>query len=235
MPKNVRPLAASLVGLILLGWGMGVLVLHVAHGFFHYDVDRPVNHWVHAHHSHGVNLALFRVAHLGSNAVILAVALVVGGIWAVWRRRLEPLVALAMAYGGAAVIALVDKVVVRRGQSGLPGGLAGVIDLGFPSGHATLAAAVYGTMAVLLARRTRWIVPAGLVALAFVIGVARVYNGQHYATDVVAGWILGGLWTWAVASFGVGRDCPDVAPEAVAGRGELAGPAPGPSLSVPAA
>ncbi|HZQ76014.1 MAG TPA: phosphatase PAP2 family protein [Acidimicrobiia bacterium] len=218
MPENARRLAAALVGLILLGWGMGVLVLHVAPGFFHGHVDRPVNHWVHAHHSQGLNGALFRVAHLGSETMTLAVALVAAGIWALGRRRLEPLVVLALAYGGAAVIALVDKVAVRRGQAGLPHSLAGLTELGFPSGHATLATAVYGTLAVLLARRTRWFVPAGLVGLALIIGVARVYNGQHEATDVLAGWVLGGLWTWAVAAFGAGQDRLDPAPESAAGR-----------------
>ena len=213
MPKNAPRLAAALVSLILLGWGMGVLVLHVTHGFFHGHVDGPLNHWVHAHRSHDLNSALFRVAHLGSEAATLAVALVAGGIWALGRRRLEALVALAMAYGGAAVIALVDKLAVRRGQAGLPHSLAGLMELGFPSGHATLATAVYGTMAVLLVRRTRWFVPAGLIGLALVIGVARVYNGQHDATDVLAGWILGGLWTGAVATFGIGRDRLGIGPD----------------------
>jgi membrane-associated phospholipid phosphatase len=38
------------------------------------------------------------------------------------------------------------------------------------------------------------------VVLAITIGVARVYNSQHDTTDVLAGWILGGLWAGAVRS-----------------------------------
>ena len=203
----------TLAVLILLGWGMGVLVLHVAPGVFHAGLDRPVNRWVHAHHSRGLHRALRGVAHLGSETVVLAVALVVGAIWAVRRRHAAPLVALGLASTGGAAITLAVKLAVQRGQSEASGGLAGLTKLGFPSGHATLSAAVYGTAAFLLSRPAghspapdrcpagRWLraaAGAGLVALALTIGVARVYNGQHETTDVVAGWILGGLWARAV-------------------------------------
>jgi undecaprenyl-diphosphatase len=203
----------TLAVLILLGWGMGVLVLHVAPGVFHAGLDRPVNRWVHAHHSRGLHGALGGVAHLGSETVVLAVALVAGVIWAARRRHAAPLVALGLASTGGAAITLAVKLAVHRGQSEASGGLAGLTELGFPSGHATLSAAVYGTAAFLLSRPAghspahdrspagRWLraaAVAGLVALAITIGVARVYNGQHETTDVLAGWMLGGLWARAV-------------------------------------
>jgi membrane-associated phospholipid phosphatase len=210
-------LAVRLAALILLGWGMGVLVLHVAPGVFHWGVDRPVSRWVHAHHIRGLGRALGRVALFGSEPVVLAVALVAGVIWAARRRKAAPLVALGLASAGGAAIALFVKLAVRRGQSAVSLSLAGVTHLGFPSGHATLAAAVYGTAAgLLLAGRPaglspthdrsparRWLRTAGavgLVTLVITIGVARVYNGQHDTTDVIAGWILGGIWARAVTA-----------------------------------
>jgi undecaprenyl-diphosphatase len=172
-----------------------------------------------------VGHVLIEVAHLGSAGVAFAVALLAGGIWAIRRRRPAPLAVLGLAYGGGAIVGLAVKVLVRRGQSGLPGGLSSLTQLGFPSGHATLAAAVYGTMAALLARRgARWhrILAGGLVGLAVVIGVARVYNGQHETTDVIAGWILGGLWAWTVATIVTGLERRTAS--APAGREHEAGP-----------
>ena len=69
----------------------------------------------------------------------------------------------------------------------------------FPSGHSTLSAAVYLTLAVLISslepnratKRTVFTL-AGLLVVG--IGFSRVYLGVHWPTDVLAGWSLGGAW-----------------------------------------
>jgi membrane-associated phospholipid phosphatase len=62
---------------------------------------------------------------------------------------------------------------------------------GFPSGHATGAAAFYGGLAALLnvgTRRRRWLAAGGLIAL---VAFTRLALGVHYLVDVVAGVALG--------------------------------------------
>ena len=72
----------------------------------------------------------------------------------------------------------------------------------FPSGHAMVAAAFYlfvGYLAWrLLAGWLRIICMALLVLIALLIGVARLYLGVHYLTDVVAGYVAGIAWTETV-------------------------------------
>jgi undecaprenyl-diphosphatase len=65
--------------------------------------------------------------------------------------------------------------------------------LSFPSNHAAnvaAAAVVAGWAAPLIAP---W-----AAALAFLVGVSRVYLGQHWPTDVLAGWALGSLIAFLV-------------------------------------
>jgi len=64
----------------------------------------------------------------------------------------------------------------------------------FPSNHAINTATVAGFLHVLYPR-SGWI----SWPLVCVIGLARVYIGAHYPTDVMAGWLIGGLCGAGVA------------------------------------
>ena len=65
---------------------------------------------------------------------------------------------------------------------------------GIPSGHAQLAASVWGWLAV--EAKKRWFTIVMLV-LIFLIGISRLYLGVHFFSDVLVGWLLGGLLVWA--------------------------------------
>jgi undecaprenyl-diphosphatase len=63
----------------------------------------------------------------------------------------------------------------------------------FPSTHVATYVAVYGFAAWLLARRAP-IAAASLVALILAIGPSRVRGGDHWASDVLAGYLLGAAY-----------------------------------------
>ena len=65
----------------------------------------------------------------------------------------------------------------------------------FPSGHSMCSMAFYGFLVYLAFRyiknaKVRIFATAGLGALVLLIGFSRIYLGVHYASDVVAGFLL---------------------------------------------
>jgi undecaprenyl-diphosphatase len=57
------------------------------------------------------------------------------------------------------------------------------------------------------------------VLLTFIVGVSRIYEGVHYPTDVLAGWMIGTAWAivcWVGAQYVLyrrSRTAPKPAPE----------------------
>ena len=69
----------------------------------------------------------------------------------------------------------------------------------FPSGHAMLGIISFGTITFLLCRYyhstiTRTIITVFFTLLVFGIGFSRIYLGAHFPSDILAGWIAGGIW-----------------------------------------
>lgn len=76
--------------------------------------------------------------------------------------------------------------------------LVKVTDYSFPSGHSMNSMIFYGFLVYLMLKylQPRIKYPAALILslMIFLIGTSRVYLGVHYASDVIAGFIIGLAW-----------------------------------------
>jgi undecaprenyl-diphosphatase len=148
------------------------------------------------------------ITALGSHVVVIGVVISVALFVALQRRWGIMWLVLIASLGGMALSAGTKHIVGRERPEVVPH-LREVQTPSFPSGHATLSAAVYLTLGAVLAQVVRGlytrmyclVLPMVAVAL---IGASRVYLGVHYPTDVLAGWALGFSWAltcWAAANY----------------------------------
>lgn len=136
------------------------------------------------------------VTTFGSVSGVVAATLV-GVVWLGLRTgRLWSSAILAGSVAATASLVTLLKIAVARARPGAAP-LAGnpATDLSFPSGHTTNGTLVYVLAVLLLTAETRhawWRRTAVGVAmaLALLIGLSRLYLGYHWATDVLAGWLL---------------------------------------------
>jgi undecaprenyl-diphosphatase len=137
------------------------------------------------------------VTAFGSPAVVaFLTAVVLGYLWL--RRRYGALWFVVVAIAGGGLLArLLKEVFGRERPELLP--CLWVSSPSFPSGHAVLAAVIYLTLGILLARlEPRLLLKVYflgvMMTLTFLVGLSRVYLGVHYPTDVLAGWVVGLVW-----------------------------------------
>jgi undecaprenyl-diphosphatase len=148
------------------------------------------------------------VTSLGSIIVLVIITLaVVGYLFLAGKSAVAWLMLIAVV-GGIALSDLLKFAFARARPDVVPP-LARVFTTSFPSGHATLSAITYLTIAAVLAPSQ----PSSTISVYFMslavfltvlVGVSRIYLGVHYPTDVLAGWCIGAAWAmgcWAIMTY----------------------------------
>jgi undecaprenyl-diphosphatase len=196
-----RPLLAGLVAALLI-WAFIQISSEVVEGdtrAFDAEVLRAAQSFRASHT--WVAEVMRDLSGLGSTAVLTLFTVIAVGFLAVVRARLIALLVAAAVTTGTLGVSLLKAGFGRPRPSR---DFAELIASGmsFPSGHATLAAIVFLTIAALIAStRTRpseqTYIMAMATLMALLVGLSRIVLGVHWATDVVAGWAFGAAWALA--------------------------------------
>jgi membrane-associated phospholipid phosphatase len=190
------PLLGALAALAAGLWAFGLIADDVMEDEI--GTDQRLADWLHGRATDPLTDVFHVITFLGNFVTLLAVTVVAVAI--LWRRR-ERADALfvALAFAGAQVLSNGMKLGFRRERPFFPDPLATESTFSFPSGHALVSLAVYGAIALVLARHLsspwhRALLFAGTAVLVLAIGFSRLYLGVHFLSDVLAGFAAGVAW-----------------------------------------
>jgi len=141
------------------------------------------------------------ITALGSIAVLTFVVLVVGGLFASLKHFRQASILVLASLGGVAWSQSLKAIFDRTRPEEIYR-IVEVENASFPSGHSMLSAAIYLTLGALIAsfaqkRRVRAFALITAIIATIMVGCSRVFLGVHWASDVLAGWCLGGAWAMA--------------------------------------
>lgn len=164
------------------------------------DLSQPVGPpWFHQ--------TVVEITTLGGYPVLVTLVAAVAGFLLVSRKFGPALFMLGSIITGTLASHLL-KIVYDRPRPDLVDHLVQIHTASFPSGHATMSAVVYLTLATLIVRlvddlAVRIYVVLVAIFLTFAVGMSRIYLGVHWPSDVFAGWALGTTWaclSWLIVS-----------------------------------
>lgn len=170
------------------------------------DVDRALNQWLNRLRAPFVMAAFRWLTALGDGAALIGVVLVATAfLWASHKNTKSSIGPLWVAFVGSELTTYVGKRALGRERPELAI-IERLLSPSFPSGHATGAMAVYGTLAYLIARdlrgsRERFEIAFWAAFLIGLVGLSRVMLGVHYASDVGAGYLVGAFWALISVAF----------------------------------
>jgi len=181
------------VGVVLVG--LGLLITHILeHGSIGVW-DHHVIQWFDKHRSARWNRITGDVTDIADTFEVAGVAVVVT-IWLLVRRWGRQAFFLVAGLVIELSVFLASNKIVDRPRPAVShlGGTPSTFS--FPSGHTAATVVLYGGITVIImVATTRWwprvVMWILAVVLTIAVSLSRVYRGEHYPTDVLAGLLLG--------------------------------------------
>lgn len=162
------------------------------------QVDKKLNNLLYSIRSEWVSRVFYTITWLGDRQAVFVLG-ALATIVLLLRRQWTAILAYWVAMGGVGLSVRFGKKIISRDRPAQDMAYYIVDHFSFPSGHATTSLALVGMLVYFLYRQQetpllrRLMVVVGTI-LVIMVGFSRMYLGVHYFSDVLAGFLLGGLW-----------------------------------------
>jgi len=199
-PRPTRRYRAAMFQTYVLVASLAFVSLAVlAHTIAYFPLDLTITRWVQNYHGHWFAQLMYGLSWIGFYpqvaimAITICAALLLTGLH--WEA-----VSLLVAACGVGIGTLVKLVVYRpRPSPDLIHVFAQLPSSGFPSGHVLEFTAFGGFLAFLTFTLLKPSVVRGVLLAIFgavigLMGLSRIYQGQHWFSDVMGAYLFGSLW-----------------------------------------
>lgn len=142
------------------------------------------------------------ITDLGDTKAMIVWTIIVASIF-FWKKRYIYSLGIILSIGVAEFMAFILKNVVERHRPPAFMALVAESSPSFPSGHAIAAITFFGFLIYFFNKNITNKFSKNLLNFIFIImiissGLIRIYLGAHWPSDVMASYILGGVWLWIV-------------------------------------
>ncbi|HHJ15445.1 MAG TPA: phosphatase PAP2 family protein [Gammaproteobacteria bacterium] len=192
---EARGMTVLSILLVLASWAAFTIPGHVGSSSLFYNIDQYLFHWLQTLRSPLGDRFLIVTTQIGDGVVLYSFTALLS-LMLLLRRRWRAALHWVLTVGAVSLLTQALKYHTAVPRPPLPDNA--LMSYAFPSAHASVSVAVFGFLAVILARELRknwhWVPYSIAVFLVVAIGFSRLYLGVHWLSDVLAGWSLGLAW-----------------------------------------
>jgi len=192
--------AVSWVLIVGIAIGLGELIVKDGNGNVLGDTTIP--RWFAAHRTPGWDRWSGVFTTLGATRAILIVSLATCVVLLAVTRRWRPVIFLATVMFGELAAFLTAAAVVRRPRPGVSHLDQHLPTSAYPSGHEAATCCLYIGVAILVFGHARgwwrWLFLIPAIAMPALVGLSRMYRGEHHPTDILGSLLFSALWLTAV-------------------------------------
>jgi undecaprenyl-diphosphatase len=181
--------------------GIGKLIMTTGNGNGNLLGDQAIPHWFAAHRTAALNHWSLIASNLGATQDILIVSAITCVVFVALTRRWRPVIFIGAVMLGELAAFLTVAAIVKRPRPDVPHLDSNLPTSAFPSGHMAATTCLYVGIAILVIGHARgwwrflFLIPA--VVMPVMIGLARLYRGEHHPTDLLASVLFAALWLTA--------------------------------------
>jgi undecaprenyl-diphosphatase len=143
---------------------------------------------------------MLAITYMG-NAILVSILTILSAASFYFQKHYTRILPLLISVGGSSITVYILKELVDRARPAVA--LYPEFSFSFPSYHAAVAIALYGFFIFTIWKHDKHYLKKPLIIFFFLlivlIGVSRLYLGEHYLSDILAGYIIGLFWLFIAA------------------------------------